>query len=164
MDIKEDHQLDKILSYLDFTKNDLNKYRDFKKIFVSDFDLMKFLFEDYYNSLVINKKHIEFHNFSFSYFSLALYAIERDLEYIDLLSKANYFKLLRFKSAGFIKEVKILSGNNSNTCESCKETDGKIFSLDYALEHMPLPNKNCTNDHFGNGKPWCRCTYLSVFD
>lgn len=39
-----------------------------------------------------------------------------------------------------------------DSCDNCKKLDGKIFTIQEALEKKPLPHKDCSNS-------FCRCLY-----
>ena len=47
---------------------------------------------------------------------------------------------------------KIISSGDDRTCEKCKSQDGMVFTIEEALEKIPLPVK-CDNGEF------CRCVY-----
>lgn len=69
----------------------------------------------------------------------------------DLLST-----LQHFKNQGTISKVRMNSVNDQYVCESCKALQNEEISLDYALEHLPIPNQ-CTNEK-------CRCYYTPIVD
>jgi len=125
-------------------------------------------------AIVINKiieidsekmKKLPYKQYSFAFFELALWAIERKINPRNQLNAAHYYQLKEYQQREVIKRVQILSApKNSNSCQSCKEINGKIFTLEQALQHEPLPYHNCTNDYFQNGFSWCRCIYLPLVD
>ena len=49
--------------------------------------------------------------------------------------------------------LKIIT-NGYNSCTACRELGGKRFTVDEALEQMPLPVKDCDNED-----GWCMCYY-----
>lgn len=62
-----------------------------------------------------------------------------------------------------IKKVQVLTCEDERVCSYCHSLSGKVFSIDNALETMPLPGKQCTDDSDKNphgGR--CRCLYLAV--
>jgi predicted RNA-binding Zn-ribbon protein involved in translation (DUF1610 family) len=79
--------------------------------------------------------------------------------YLELLHRNT---LLRYKRDGFVKGVEILV--NHGSCRACKKQNGKVFTIDEALEKMPLPCKGCTTNVFTDAAPFCRCIYLTVID
>jgi hypothetical protein len=52
-----------------------------------------------------------------------------------------------------VTHVKILSSRDDRTCEKCRSQDGMIFTIEEAIEKMPLPVKCNTEEG------WCRCVY-----
>ena len=70
--------------------------------------------------------------------------------------------LTRFGELG-IPSAKVLSAQDGRTCEYCASLDGKVYSVEDALEQMPIPGPHCTdggdeNPHGGR----CRCVYIAV--
>ena len=62
-----------------------------------------------------------------------------------------------------IKKVTVSTCEDERVCNYCNSLNGKTFSVDKALETMPLPGKQCTdgakeNPHGGR----CRCLYMAV--
>jgi hypothetical protein len=55
-----------------------------------------------------------------------------------------------------VNTVKI-SGVEDISCSECKLLHGKKFTISEALEHMPIPVRECKN-YFG----YCRCIYLPL--
>jgi len=74
------------------------------------------------------------------------------------MAKAHRMDLLRMKelnkNSGIEMVVKINTANDEYVCEECRKLSKMVFTIDKALETMPIPN-NCTNEN-------CRCWY--VFD
>ena len=63
-----------------------------------------------------------------------------------------------------VAEVKVMTANDERVCVHCQSLDGKVFTIQEALEAMPIPGPYCTdgnqqNQHGGR----CRCTYSPVF-
>jgi hypothetical protein len=63
------------------------------------------------------------------------------------------------KQSGIKMKVAIIAapGGNNPSCDKCLEQNGKKFTIDEALEKMPIPVEAC-----GNG--FCRCVYGSVIE
>ena len=62
-----------------------------------------------------------------------------------------------------IPSVKVLTSGDERVCEYCARLDGKVFSIEDALEQIPIPGPTCIdgsdkNPHGGR----CRCTYIAV--
>ena len=67
-------------------------------------------------------------------------------------SRAMFKKQLQEAIRGrYATHVKILACRDERVCEICKSLDGKVFTVQEALEKMPLP-ANCPTE-------WCRCVY-----
>jgi len=52
-----------------------------------------------------------------------------------------------------VTHVEISSARDDRTCEKCRSQDGMVFTIQEALEKMPIPVK-CDNE-----EGWCRCVY-----
>ena len=62
-----------------------------------------------------------------------------------------------------VAAVKIRTADDERVCAYCQSLDGKVFTIQEALEVMPIPGPNCTdgneqNPHGGR----CRCVYVAV--
>ena len=76
--------------------------------------------------------------------------------------EARRAELIRFGESG-IRSAKVLSVQDERACEYCASLDGKVYSVEDALEQMPIPGPHCTdggdeNPHGGR----CRCVYIAV--
>ena len=74
-------------------------------------------------------------------------------------SRAQLMSLLELAVAG----VKVMTADDERVCAHCQSLDGKVFTIQEALEAMPIPGPNCTdgneqNPHGGR----CRCVYIAV--
>jgi hypothetical protein len=61
--------------------------------------------------------------------------------------------LLGLKKESVVKGVKVLSARDNRTCQKCASLDGKVFTVDEALEKMLLP------DWCNSEEGYCRCVY-----
>lgn len=91
---------------------------------------------------------------------------------VDLLAKLGHKEDLRtiqeiiarynmksFKDIGFTRvEVEC----DKDACPNCRKMAGKRFSIEEAMESMPLPCKDCTTE-IDAVKGYCRCRYFAVF-
>ena len=73
--------------------------------------------------------------------------------------RAELMSLLELDVAG----VKVMTSDDERVCAHCQSLDGKVFTIQEALEAMPIPGPNCTdgseqNPHGGR----CRCGYVAV--
>ena len=74
-------------------------------------------------------------------------------------TRARLMSLLELSVAG----VKVMAADDERVCAYCQSLDGKVFTIQKALEAMPIPGPNCTdgneqNPHGGR----CRCVYIVV--
>ena len=98
------------------------------------------------------------------YFEMALFLYQEGRGFVHLLGQSHRMELTAYKRDGFPKKVRIHT-QGDKSCDACRRLHGKVFTVDDALEHMPLPCKHCTFDFQGTGQPgWCRCLYLAVVD
>lgn len=88
-----------------------------------------------------------------------------DDDYFLYAQASRFFELLGYKTKGFLKKVEILA---NGSCEECIKHNGEVYTIDEALEKMPIPNSDCVNwkeDFDGNHKHgYCRCTWLPVIE
>ena len=59
--------------------------------------------------------------------------------------------------------VKVMTVHDQRVCTHCQSLNRKVFTIQKALEAMPIPGPNCTdgneqNPHSGR----CRCVYIAV--
>ena len=54
-----------------------------------------------------------------------------------------------------IEKIKISTCRDERVCPGCHSLDGKVFSVQDALEQMPIPGRHCEGG-------WCRCLYIAV--
>lgn len=105
-------------------------------------------------------KKSDFSALSGIYFQMALHMHESGKDSLDLQRQAQKMKLMQDKTSDVIKGVEIFSNNG---CEECKQMNGKKFTIQKALEIMPLPISSCTNKLNKNAPSgWCRCTFLPI--
>ena len=74
-------------------------------------------------------------------------------------ARAQLMSLLELGVAG----VEVMTADDERVCAHCQSPDGKVFTIQKALEVMPIPGPNCTdgneqNPHGGR----CRCLYIAV--
>ncbi|MDZ7799032.1 MAG: hypothetical protein U5L76_05560 [Patescibacteria group bacterium] len=93
------------------------------------------------------------------YYEMALFLNKEGKDCTKISQQSQKMYLLSLKESGVVKGVEILADIG---CKECKKLHGNKYTLDEALEKMPIPNPNCTHTFTKKGKPFCRCTYLSV--
>ena len=72
-------------------------------------------------------------------------------------------QLMHFLELGIVGVI-VRTCDDERVCAHCRSVDGKVFTIQEALEGMPIPGPNCSdgedqNPHSGR----CRCVYESVF-
>jgi hypothetical protein len=98
------------------------------------------------------------------YLEMALFVYEEGREFFHLLEQSRKMELTAYKRDGFVDRVFIITAGDAS-CEACQELKGTVFTIDDALEQMPIPCRDCTFDFQGSGQPgWCRCLYGAVVD
>lgn len=61
---------------------------------------------------------------------------------------------LRKAESPLKKKVVVDSSKDDRVCGPCAERDGNVYSVEEALDKMPLPHEDCQNIR-------CRCVYLT---
>jgi hypothetical protein len=95
---------------------------------------------------------------SYHYYKMAIFMNEQLKDFWDYLVKARLYKLYELKRDG-IKKVKIITSHYS--CPNCLESKNKEYTVDEAIEKMPIPNKSCTHIAVDPAKGFCECVYDS---
>jgi hypothetical protein len=95
------------------------------------------------------------------HYSMAIFLHKGDQDYFQCLEISAKMELLSMKQMG-IERVQIF--NDESSCRACRKLNNKIFTIDEALERMPVPVRKCTLDVFGMEKGFCRCFYAPVVD
>lgn len=132
-----------------FHKNKLAKKRGFEPEY---FDIIWDLLNEKTMELANDKN---FNELSLLYYKMALFLNEEGKDFSHVLQQSRKTELENMKAMG-IKKVEIMSIGG---CLSCKELNGKKFTIKEALDTMPIPNKNCLNEKFNN---FCRCIYQPI--
>lgn len=105
---------------------------------------------------------MQWHELSSLYYTMAIMSDETNRRSpIELLKQSAYWKLInhreQFKNTGLEYHAKISAAPDS--CNACKSQDGQIFTIEQALEIMPIPHKDCSFQLFDH-PGFCRCQYL----
>ncbi len=69
------------------------------------------------------------------------------------------YNLKSFKDLGF-ERVEVECAKDA--CPTCQKMAGKRFRIDEAMEPMPIPCRDCTND-VDAVRGYCRCRYFAIF-
>jgi len=81
------------------------------------------------------------------------------ISYHELPKQPFKQELEAMRRAG-IETVEVLSQRSKETCEVCREADGRVYTTEKALQEMPLPHEGCScepTDRREEGE--CGCTY-----
>ena len=104
-------------------------------------------------------KRKDYSSLSSMYHAMAYFLYEFN---IDRGHKHNFFfylyesqkmDLYYQKQTGFKEKVQIMTSGKGCACSKCYELEGKKFTIDEALEKMPIPVKDCENG-------FCNCSYI----
>jgi len=143
-----------------FTEKEFNCKKDEKKKQIGkepkDGDVIWALFNEKLHKTMKTKNFAEL---SGIYYDMSRFQIKDGRNPHETLKQSQKMKLLDYQQQE-VKKVEILWSGNG--CDSCKKLNGKKYSIQKALEEMPLPNTECSMDVFEKGFPWCRCDYTPI--
>lgn len=142
----------------------LNKRKELSKSLGRDVDSVQTIMamcDDLIVSLIEEEKY---HEIKMIYYSMAIFQNRRSEPTYDLRREGVKYELLFYKNDGITKNVRIAKSNFEKTCENCKRLAGKVFSLEEALQTMPIPSKECTFHLFDKNHGFCRCYYTNESD
>ena len=105
----------------------------------------------------------DLHSLKMIYYEMALFLNEEGKDCFTVLQQSAKMELMKFKQEGFIKKVRILIGGE-DSCEACQRLKNKVFTLEEALENMPIPCKECTHKLYDEKRGFCRCCYVAEID
>ncbi len=110
----------------------------------------------------LNKKmkDNDFGFLSMIYADMALILYKEGKDCFTYQQQATKMVLLSHKQSSF-NNVKILTCG-INSCEACQKLDGKVFTIEEALEKMPIPVKECSTKMYDKNRGFCRCCYNIV--
>lgn len=117
----------------------------------------------YYNKLIL-KNTGNYQSLSSIYYSMALMLNKEKKEFFHLLQLSKKMELLEYKRNSFVKKVRISTAGKDNACDNCLKQENKIFTINTALEKMPIPNKDCTHILYDENRGFCRCLYIAEVD
>ena len=101
------------------------------------------------------EKNDDFFNMKMLYFEMAFLQKSNGNEFFNLLRESKRMELYDIKKQFENDqdcEVVIISGESD--CSVCKELNGYSFTIDEALEKMPVPPAKCSHND-----GWCTCSY-----
>jgi hypothetical protein len=88
------------------------------------------------------------------YFTMALAQYEDGGSYFHVLQEASRASIRHYHSLPEYlrpKRLRILT-SRSDSCTSCQQLEGRSFSIQQALDIIPIPNEHCD-------RGWCRCIW-----
>lgn len=94
---------------------------------------------------------------------LSAMAMQDGEPYIELSKMSIRCDLLIYKSFG-VKMVEVFTAGLNNACTVCQDNAGTIYSIDDALNNMPIPCSRCIKKISGQATGYCRCSYLPVIE
>jgi hypothetical protein len=99
-------------------------------------------------------EHKRFSQMSMVYFNLALFQKKRSKDFFILLQEHQRCALydIQQQNKDFEYSLSVITCR-TESCEACRALESKRFSINEALNLMPLPVKDCQNEG------WCRCCY-----
>ncbi len=108
------------------------------------------------NKLILQAK--DYHTLKMIYYTMALFVAEEGKNHIRELTQARKYELLAYKNSSLVTKVSIITAGQ-NSCKACQLLEKKQFTIEEALQTMPLPCKTCETQLFENSKGFCRCLY-----
>jgi len=104
----------------------------------------------------------DLHSLKMIYYEMALFLNEEGKDCFTILQQSAKMELMRLKEEG-IKKVRILTASE-DSCEACRRLENKIFTIEEALEKMPIPCKECTYKLYDEKRSFCRCCYVAEIE
>jgi len=132
-------------------------YQNFKEETKSPFprDIVWGLFNQTVHRLI---KENDYQRLGSIYYSMALFLNEEGKSPFELLKQSRRMELI-FMKQSYVKKV-MISDCGDDSCLECQKMNGKKYSIEEAIEKMPIPNKNCSTI-MGKGKyPFCCCMWV----
>ena len=114
-----------------------------------------------FNKLILKTKDL--HSLKCIYYDMALFLNKEGKDCFSVLQQSAKMNLMKFKQAGVVEKVRILTVGE-DSCEACRLLENKVFTIEEALEKMPIPCKECTHKLYDEKKGFCRCSYLAEFE
>ena len=142
------------LRYLDRFGITRQKFDSFRKELSNKFKTQASVHDtDWYilNAWVASNPNIR--RTKFAYYEMARLASQEGIDEKPYIEQALRSQLIFYKTRGviFVWVENYEELPNYSTCPQCAELHGKRFSIDEALDKMPIP-RSCTSES-------CRCTY-----
>jgi hypothetical protein len=100
-------------------------------------------------------KQNDWGNLSGVYFDQSIFLQKCGEDCLTALRKSLYLNLFEYRAQGY-KRVEIL-GNDNSSCRVCHAPSGQVFTIQRAMETMPIPVARCKN-----AVGYCRCVYAPI--
>jgi hypothetical protein len=94
------------------------------------------------------------------YYLMSLFLHEEGRDYFATRQLSAKMELMQERNSSIKLKAKIIAAKDS--CEVCQKLDGRIMSVEEALEKMPVPCKECTHTISDNKRGFCRCMYVLI--
>ena len=114
-----------------------------------------------FNELILETKDL--HSLKMIYYEMALFLNKEGKDCFTVLQQSAKMELMKFKQEAFIKKVGVLTAGE-DSCEACRRLENKVFTIEEALEKMPIPCKECTHKLYDEKRGFCRCCYVAEID
>ena len=104
-----------------------------------------------------------------AYYQMAQFLHEEGGDFFPAMKESRRAGLMGAKERGLSTKVEIRATSRHDlstegrvllSCPACSQWDGRVLTIDQALDQMPLPNRQCTHEAVGDAPGWCRCMYL----
>lgn len=119
------------------------------------------VFWSLFNELISNTRDL--HSLKMIYYEMALFLNEEGKDSYLMLQQAAKMDLMSFKKQGFIKKVRVITAQEQS-CEACRQLTDKVFTIEEALEKMPIPCKECSHKIHDENRNFCRCCYVAEIE
>lgn len=138
----------------------INKRRELSKKFGEEAKSVDVIW-GLFNELILKTKNL--HSLKMIYYEMALFLNKEGKDCFLVLQQSAEMELMKFKQDGFIKKVRILTAGE-DSCEACRQLENKVFTIEEALEKMPIPCKECTHKLHDEKRGFCRCCYVAEIE
>lgn len=99
-------------------------------------------------------KQNNFYEMKILYLKMASFQYQHGKDFFRLLQLCRKMELYQIrKDIGKDLKYKVVIVGSDPDCPECTKLDGTTYTIDEALEKIPIPHKDCTNGG------WCRCCY-----
>jgi len=114
-----------------------------------------------FNELLTKIKDL--HTLKMIYYEMALFLNEEGKDFFTVLQQSAKMELMQFKKEEFTKKVRILTAGE-DSCEACQRLENMVFTIEEALEKLPIPCKECTRKLYDKTRGFCRCCYVAEIE